>query len=61
MGLDDSLDVVELVMELEAEFEMTIPDDQAENIRTVGQAIDYVARRIARLGPLCDRGPRRRH
>lgn len=38
----DSLDTVELVMALEEEFETEIPDDQAENITTVQQAIDYV-------------------
>lgn len=38
----DSLDTVELIMEFEKEFEITIPDEQAENIQTVGQAIDYV-------------------
>jgi len=38
----DSLDQVELVMELEEEFGITIPDDAAEKIQTVGQAIDYI-------------------
>lgn len=38
----DSLDTVELVMEFEDEFETSIPDDQAENIQTVGHAIDYI-------------------
>lgn len=38
----DSLDTVELVMEFEDEFETSIPDDQAEKITTVGQAIDYI-------------------
>lgn len=38
----DSLDTVELVMALEEEFDTEIPDDQAEKIQTVGQAIDYV-------------------
>jgi acyl carrier protein len=38
----DSLDTVELVMEFEDEFDTTIPDDQAEKIQTVGQAIDYI-------------------
>ncbi len=38
----DSLDTVELVMELEDEFETSIPDDQAEQIKTVGQAIDFI-------------------
>ncbi len=42
----DSLDVVELVMELEEEFEITIPDDQAEKIKTVGEAIDYIQKEI---------------
>jgi acyl carrier protein len=40
----DSLDIVELVMELEEEFEITIPDEQAEKIKTVGEAIDYIER-----------------
>lgn len=38
----DSLDTVELVMALEEEFETEIPDDQAEKIQTVQQAIDYI-------------------
>lgn len=38
----DSLDTVELVMEFEEEFRITIPDDDAERIQTVGQAIDYI-------------------
>lgn len=38
----DSLDTVELIMELEKEFNITIPDDQAEKIQTVGDAISYV-------------------
>ena len=38
----DSLDTVELVMELEEEFNINIPDDEAEKIQTVGQAIDYI-------------------
>jgi len=38
----DSLDTVELIMEFEKEFETTIPDDDAEKIATVGDAIDYV-------------------
>ena len=38
----DSLDTVELVMEFEDEFEMSIPDEEAETIQTVGQAIDYI-------------------
>lgn len=38
----DSLDTVELVMELEEEFDINIPDDAAEKIQTVGQAITYI-------------------
>ena len=38
----DSLDTVELIMEFEKEFNIAIPDDQAENIATVGQAISYI-------------------
>ncbi len=38
----DSLDTVELVMELEDEFDMTIPDEEAEKLKTVGEAIDYI-------------------
>ena len=38
----DSLDTVELVMEFEDEFETSIPDEDAEKITTVGQAIDFI-------------------
>ncbi len=38
----DSLDTVELVMEFEDEFDLSIPDEEAEKIQTVGAAIDYV-------------------
>ena len=38
-----SLDTVELVMALEEEFDTEIPDEQAEKIQTVGQAIDYIS------------------
>jgi acyl carrier protein len=38
----DSLDAVELIMEFEKEFNIAIPDDQAENISTVGEAIKYI-------------------
>ncbi len=42
----DSLDIVELVMELEEEFDIQIPDDQAEKIKTVGEAIDYIEKAL---------------
>lgn len=38
----DSLDTVELIMEFEKEFNIAIPDDQAEQIATVGDAIEYI-------------------
>jgi acyl carrier protein len=38
----DSLDIVELVMAMEEEFEVEIPDEEAENIKTVGDAISYI-------------------
>lgn len=38
----DSLDLVELIMSLEEEFGMDIPDEEAEKIKTVGEAVDYV-------------------
>ena len=38
----DSLDTVELIMEFEKEFNIAIPDDQAENIGTVGDAVAYI-------------------
>ncbi len=38
----DSLDTVELIMEFEKEFDISIPDEQSENIQTVGNAIDYL-------------------
>ena len=38
----DSLDVVELIMGLETEFDIEIPDEDAENIRTVGDAVEYI-------------------
>jgi acyl carrier protein len=41
----DSLDTVELVMALEEEFETEIPDEDAEKIKTVQQAIDYITQR----------------
>ena len=38
----DSLDTVELVMELEEEFDISIPEDSAEKIQRVGEAVDYI-------------------
>jgi acyl carrier protein len=38
----DSLDTVELIMEFEKEFDITIPDEEAEDIQTVGDAVDYL-------------------
>ena len=38
----DSLDTVELIMEFESEFDITIPDEDAENIATVGDAVSYL-------------------
>lgn len=43
----DSLDTVELVMELEDEFDMNIPDDEAEKLQTVGSAIDFIQKIMA--------------
>jgi acyl carrier protein len=42
----DSLDTVELVMALEEEFECEIPDDEAEKITTVQQAVDYIQKNL---------------
>ena len=42
----DSLDTVELIMEFEKEFNVSIPDDQAENIGTVGQAVKYLEENV---------------
>lgn len=39
----DSLDIVELIMALEEEFDMEIPDEEAENISTVGDVINYIS------------------
>ncbi len=38
----DSLDVVDLVMSIEDEFEIEVPDDQVENIKTVGDVVNYI-------------------
>ena len=43
----DSLDTVELIMEFEKEFNISIPDDQAENIGTVGDAISYLEANVS--------------
>ena len=40
----DSLDTVELVMEFEDEFDMSIPDEEAEKIQTVGSAVEYIVK-----------------
>lgn len=42
----DSLDQVELVMELEDEFDLEIPEEEAEKIQTVGQAIDFIEQHV---------------
>lgn len=44
----DSLDTVELIMEFEKEFNIAIPDDQAEKISTVGQAVDYIENNLGK-------------
>ena len=43
----DSLDIVELVMTIEKEFDIEIPDDEAERIRTVQDAIDYIKAHVS--------------
>lgn len=43
----DSLDIVELVMTIEKEFDIEIPDDEAEKIRTVQDAVDYIVNHIS--------------
>ena len=43
----DSLDTVELIMAFEKEFDISIPDEEAEKIMTVGSAIDYVTKNAA--------------
>ncbi len=46
----DSLDTVELVMEFEREFNITIPDEDAEKIQTVGDAINYLVEKLKAQG-----------
>jgi acyl carrier protein len=43
----DSLDIVELVMTIEREFDIEIPDDEAEKIRTVQDAVDYIVAHVS--------------
>ena len=43
----DSLDTVELIMEFEKEFDLTIPDEEAENIATVGDAVSYLTEKTS--------------
>ena len=42
----DSLDIVELVMEFEERFQLTIPDEEAEKIKTVGDAVEYIKSKV---------------
>ena len=42
----DSLDTVELIMQFEEEFNIEIPDDDAENLMSVGQAVEYISAKI---------------
>ncbi|MDH7600929.1 MAG: acyl carrier protein [Armatimonadota bacterium] len=46
----DSLDVVDLVMGFEDEFEIQIPDEEAEKIQTVKQAVEYIDKKLAEQG-----------
>lgn len=43
----DSLDTVELIMEFEKEFDISIPDEDAENIATVGDAVEYLQGKVS--------------
>ena len=47
----DSLDTVELVMKFEDEFEMSIPDEDAEKIQTIGNAVEYIAKNMGQKPP----------
>lgn len=42
----DSLDIVDLVVEMEHEFDLSIPDEEAERIKTVGDAVNYIANNL---------------
>ena len=42
----DSLDTVELIMQFEEDFNIEIPDDEAEGLRSVGQAVEYISKKI---------------
>ena len=42
----DSLDTVELIMQFEEEFNIEIPDEEAEGLRSVGQAVDYILTKV---------------
>ena len=42
----DSLDTVELIMQFEEEFSIEIPDEEAENLLSVGQAVDYITKQM---------------
>jgi acyl carrier protein len=44
----DSLDTVELIMALEEEFDIEIPDEQAEKIKTVGEALEHILNKVAK-------------
>ena len=44
----DSLDTVELIMEFEKEFNVSIPDEQAEHIQTVGEAVKYLEKEVTK-------------
>ena len=49
----DSLDVVDLVMALEDEFDVEIPEDQVENIKTVGDIVKFIEDTMALRTPIC--------
>jgi acyl carrier protein len=44
----DSLDIVELVMSMETKFDVEIPDEDAQKIKTVGEAVDYISNKISK-------------